>query len=165
MIHYEISSRQWVYNEFQFGKNTEYRQSRLDLPHPFFIYCEELPPLTWMPAGRHMACPRMLKIVSLSSSLVPDGSSSSISFFSAGRRGTPSPWLQTQATAKSESISLAVSFTCTGHKNELKLRLSLFHEFTDSRDIQIQDRILIVVRGDRDEKREVGEPAQALRKY
>lgn len=49
---------------------------------------------TCMPVGRHMACPRMLKIVSLSSSLVVAGSSSSISFFSPGRRGNPSPWLE-----------------------------------------------------------------------
>lgn len=49
---------------------------------------------TWMPVGRHMACPRMLKMVSLSSSLVVVGSSSSISFFSPGRRGSPSPWLK-----------------------------------------------------------------------
>lgn len=46
-----------------------------------------------MPVGRQIACPKMLKIASLSSSLVVVGSSSSISFFSPGRRGSPSPWL------------------------------------------------------------------------
>lgn len=47
-----------------------------------------------MPVRRHMACPRMLKMVSLSSSLVVAGSSTSISSFSPGRRGNPSPWLR-----------------------------------------------------------------------
>lgn len=66
---------------------------------------------TWIPVGRHMACPRILKIMSLSSSLVVAGSSSSISFFSPRRRGSPSPWLKRRSCIKTN-----VSTVLLGHQ-------------------------------------------------